>query len=104
MFRKVLEEGLLNHNQKSNTGAKPFDVVMVFKIFILQPYYNLDDTQLELQITDRLNFKKILGLESENKIPKKTVWVLNKRHYRINQLILKYIIFRYEQVIRLNIP
>ena len=50
MFRITLEGKLLNINKKSNAGAKPFDVVMMFKIIILQRYYGLGDKQVEYQI------------------------------------------------------
>lgn len=80
MFRDVLETKLLNHNKKNNAGAKPYDVVMMFKIMILQRYYGLGDTQIEYQILDRLSFKKFLGLESGDKIPdEKTVWAFREK-------------------------
>lgn len=62
MFRDTLEDALLNKEKKNNAGAKPFDVVMMFKILILQRYYGLGDTQLEYPIIDRTSFKKFLGL------------------------------------------
>ena len=71
MFREILEANLLNTNKKTNAGAKPFDVVMMFKIMILQRYYGLGDTQIEYQILDRLSFKKFLGLESGDKVHEK---------------------------------
>lgn len=79
IFRNTLEQGILNKDKKNNAGAKPFDVVMMFKIFILQRYYGLGDTQIEYQILDRLSFKKFLGLESGNKVPdEKTVWAFRE--------------------------
>jgi IS5 family transposase len=79
LFRKALEEGVLNQDKKSNAGAKPFDVVMMFKILILQRYYGLGDTQIEYQILDRLSFKRFLGLESGDKVPdEKTVWAFRE--------------------------
>ena len=60
---------ILNKDKKSNAGAKPYDVVMMFKIMILQRYYGLGDTQIEYQIHDRLSFKKFLCLESGDKVP-----------------------------------
>lgn len=78
-FRTTLEEGILNKDKKNNAGAKPFDVIMMFKILILQRYYGLGDTQLEYQIIDRLSFKKFLGLESGDKVPdEKTVWAFRE--------------------------
>ena len=79
MFRDKLESKLLNQNKKNNAGAKPYDVVMMFKIMILQRYYGLGDTQIEYQIYDRLSFKKFLGLASGDKVPdEKTVWLFRE--------------------------
>jgi hypothetical protein len=46
-----------NINKKNNAGATPYDVVMLFKILILQRYYGLGDSQVEYQILDRSSFK-----------------------------------------------
>jgi len=79
MFRNILEDALLNKEKKNNVGAKPFDVVMMFKILILQRFYGLGDTQIEYQIIDRTSFKKFLGLESGDKVPdEKTVWAFRE--------------------------
>jgi IS5 family transposase len=78
-FRSTLESKLLNTEKKNNAGAKPYDVVMMFKIMILQRYYGLGDTQVEYQIIDRMSFKKFLGLESGDKVPdEKTVWLFRE--------------------------
>lgn len=80
IFREVLEDGVLTKEKKSPAGAKPYDVVMMFKILILQRYYGLGDTQLEYQIIDRLSFKRFLGLESGDKVPdEKTVWAFREK-------------------------
>jgi IS5 family transposase len=62
-FRTSLESKLLNNAKKNNAGAKPFDVVMMFKILILQRYFGLGDSQVEFQIIDRISFKNFLGDE-----------------------------------------
>jgi transposase, IS5 family len=78
-FRNTLESKLLNTEKKNNAGAKPFDVVMMFKIMILQRYYGLGDKQVEFQIIDRLSFKKFSGLEPGDKVPdEKTVWLFRE--------------------------
>lgn len=80
MFRDTLENKLLNFSKKSNAGAKPFDVVMMFKILILQRYYGLGDEQVEYQILDRSSFKVFLGLSTGDKVPdEKTVWAFRER-------------------------
>ncbi len=43
MFRKTLEAGHLNESKKNNARAKPYDVVVMFKIIMLQRYYRLGD-------------------------------------------------------------
>ena len=63
-------------DRKNNSGRKPFDVVVMFKILILQSLYNLSDAQIEFQIRDRMTFMKFLGLSWESKVPdEKTVWL-----------------------------
>ncbi len=80
MFRELLESALLNTEKKSNAGAKPYGVVMLFKIIILQHYYGLGDQQVEYQILDRLSFKTFLDLSSGDKIPdEKTIWSFRER-------------------------
>ena len=80
MFRETLESKLLNKNKKSNAGAKPFDLVMMFKIIILQRYYGLGDKQIEYQIIDRTSFKKFLDIENVDSVPdEKTVWSFRER-------------------------
>lgn len=80
LFRESLESKLLNTNKKNNAGAKPYDVVMLFKILILQRYYGLGDSQVEYQILDRTSFKVFLGLETGDKVPdEKTIWSFRER-------------------------
>ena len=79
MFRPTLESKLLNTTKTSNAGAKPFDVVLMFKILILQRYYGLGDKQIEYQILDRISFKKFLCIETADKVPdEKTVWLFRE--------------------------
>ena len=79
VFRLTLEEKLLNTNKKSNAGAKPYDIVMMFKIIILQRYYGLGDKQVEYQIIDRTSFKNFLGIDTGDKVPdEKTVWAFRE--------------------------
>jgi IS5 family transposase len=47
----------------------------MFKILILQRYYNLSDSQIEYQILDRLSFCRFLDLSMNDRVPdEKTVW------------------------------
>lgn len=80
MFRGALEDVFENMSKKNNAGAKPYDVVMMFKVMIIKHYYNLSDHQVQYQITDRQSFKDFLGLASGDKVPdEKTIWAFSEK-------------------------
>ncbi len=71
--------------RKSNAGAKPIDVVLMFKILVLQQLNNLSDDRIEYQIRDRLSFMRFLGLQLESRVPDaKTVWLFRERLKELN--------------------
>ena len=78
-FRASLK-GVHEKARKSNAGAKPIDVVLMFKILVLQQLHNLSDDRMEYQIRDRLSFMRFLGLQMESRVPDaKTVWLFRER-------------------------
>jgi hypothetical protein len=80
MFRSELEEALLPKESKSNAGAKRYDVVMMFKLMVLQRYYNLSNEQTEYQIVDRTSFRRFLGLAEGDRVPDaRTIWLFRER-------------------------
>jgi IS5 family transposase len=71
--------------RKSNAGAKPIDVVLMFKIMVLQQLHNLSDDRIEYQIRDRLSFMRFLGLQLESREPDaKTIWLFRERLKELN--------------------
>ena len=67
-------------DRKSQAGAKPFDVVLMFKILVLQHLHSLSDDGIGYQIRDRFSFMCFLGLQLENQVPdSKTVWTFRER-------------------------
>ena len=78
-FRRELEV-IYVHERKSNAGRRPFDVVLMFKIMILQSLYNLSDDETEYQIMDRLSFMRFLGLDLDSRVPDaKTIWLFRSK-------------------------
>ena len=66
--------------RKSNAGAKPYDVVLMFKVLILQSLYNLSDDGIEYQILDRLSFMRFLSIDAGDKVPdSKTIWLFREK-------------------------
>jgi len=77
-FRDTIEK--VNKKKMVSAGPKPYDPLLMFKILILQRYYNLSDSQIEYQILDRLTFCRFLGLSLNDKVPdEKTVWDFRNR-------------------------
>jgi len=78
-FRPLLE-GVRDKERKSSAGRKPFDVVLMFKVLILQSLYNLSDEQTEFQIRDRLSFMRFLDLSLGDDVPDaKTIWLFREQ-------------------------
>jgi IS5 family transposase len=79
LFRTLLEP-VRDKERKSSAGRKPFDVVLMFKVLILQSLYNLSDEQTEFQIRDRLSFMRFLGLSLGDAVPDaKTIWLFREQ-------------------------
>jgi IS5 family transposase len=75
IFRKPLGEHFELGKDRSQGGRPSFDHLMMFKILILQRYYNLSDDSMEYAILDRLSFMRFLGLTIADKVPDaKTIW------------------------------
>lgn len=78
-FRPVLEQ-IHQKDRKSNAGRKPIDVIIMFKLLILQHLYNISDEDLEYQVNDRNSFMRFLGLGLEDRIPDATtVWLFREK-------------------------
>ena len=78
-FRPLLLDKL-HFLPKGEGGRKPYDYVLMFKILILQRYYNLGDDQTEYQICDRLSFMRFLKLTIADDVPdSKTIWHFRER-------------------------
>jgi len=81
-FRSMLEKiRFENPDNIKNAGRKPFDVVMMFKVVILQRLYNLSDDQTEFQLKDRRSFERFVSSgEIHCQIPDaKTIWLYKER-------------------------
>ncbi len=79
MFRTLLEDRLIQ-KAKGKGGRPAYDYVLMFKVLILQRYYNLSDEQLEYQINDRMSFMRFLDLTLADDIPdSRTIWAFSER-------------------------
>jgi IS5 family transposase len=85
--------------RKSNAGAKPYDVVMMFKILVIQSLYNLSDDAVEYQIMDRISFMRFLGLSLGDRVPDaKTIWLF--REQLTEAKLVKKLFRRFDEFLR----
>lgn len=75
-FRTILKFGFgLDQEHKGPGGRPPYDLVLRFKVLILQALYNLSDDSMEYQLNDRRSFMRFLDLTEKDPIPDaKTIW------------------------------
>jgi IS5 family transposase len=102
LFRAFLEDKLSVGIQ--NKGGRPaYDYVVMFKILVLQRYYNLSDDQTEYQINDRISFMRFLDFSIGDDIPdSKTVWVFREKltHLELVEPLFKLFL---QQLVSLNL-
>ena len=75
-IRYILEE---MYDNKSERGGRPnCDVILMFKILILQQWYGLSDLEVERQMADRISFMAFLGFPDP--FPdSRTIWLFRER-------------------------
>lgn len=75
-FRGILEE--MYNNQTEKGGRPNCDVILMFKILILQQWYGMSDLEVERQMADRISFMAFLGFPSP--FPdSRTIWLFRER-------------------------
>jgi hypothetical protein len=77
-FRAEIEPVVLTpeEDKKSSAGRKLIDVIVMFRMLVLQSLYNLSDEQVEYQASDRMSFMRFLRLGIEDRVPDgTTLWL-----------------------------
>lgn len=79
LFRADLE-GHLDYRCGPQGGRTPWCPVLMFKILVLQKYFDLSEEQTEFQILDRFSFQRFLGLDVGDEVPdKNSIWTFKER-------------------------
>lgn len=98
MFRPMLSK-IRKKERKSNAGRKPFDVVLMFKVLVIQSLYNLSDASTEYQIKDRISFMRFLGLGLSDNVPdEKTIWLFKEELGRLG--LVKKVFEKFDEYLR----
>jgi IS5 family transposase len=76
IFRAILNSIFCYRTYNNGKGGrKPWDVVLMFKILLLQEWNSIADDRTEYLINDRLSYQRFLGLGLGDKVPDaKTIW------------------------------
>lgn len=75
-IRRRLDE--MYHNKGEKGGRPNCDVILMFKILILQQWFGLNDLEVERQMADRISFMSFLGFP--NPPPdSRTIWLFKER-------------------------
>jgi len=68
---KLLRAGL-GRTAEITAGAKAYPAIQMFKILLLQQWYNLSDQDTESAMLDRISFIRFVGLSLEESVPDHT--------------------------------
>ena len=70
-----IDQLIKRHYDKGNSavGRTSYSGLLLFKITLLQTWYNLSDYEVEDQVNDRISFSKFLGLSLEDNCPDHSV-------------------------------
>jgi len=69
-------EVVLSRSDRTKGGRPPYNVVLMFKVLVLQSLYTLLDEKTEYQLKDRLSFMRFVGLTLRDPVPDaKTIWL-----------------------------
>jgi IS5 family transposase len=75
-IRRILDE--MYHNKSEKGGRPNCDVILMFKLLILQQWFGLNDLEVERQMADRISFMSFLGFP--NPPPdSRTIWLFKER-------------------------
>lgn len=75
----------------SNEGRPARDPIVLFKLLLLQRWYNLSDREVILQAQDRITFRKFLKIELGGDVPDDTTLVRFRERLDKNKLFDKLI-------------
>jgi IS5 family transposase len=79
-FLPILNKVFKAQEKDVALGGRPhYDYVMMFKILVIQQFYNLSDERTEFEINDKLTFMRFLGLRLGDTVPDtNTIWAFRE--------------------------
>lgn len=79
IFRPALYAAANKVEHKGPGGRPRWDLLLMFKVLVLQRIYNLSDEKTEYHIRDSLSFHRFLRLEVGDRVPdSRTIWLFRE--------------------------
>ena len=79
-FRPELQKSLAYKKNPDGRGRPPFDCVVMWKIVVLQAFYDCSDDQMEFMLRDRRSFIEFVGLHPHSEVPDaKSIWLFKNK-------------------------
>jgi IS5 family transposase len=70
-IEKLLKKGL-GRKDEPGRGAKAYPGLLMFKVFLLQSWYELSDQETENALLDRISFSRFAGISLSEEVPDHT--------------------------------
>ena len=98
LFRPDLEAAL-GYSDGAKGGRPAYDLILRFKILVIQAQNGLSDDKAEFPINDRRSFMRFLGLGLSDRVPDaKTIWMFRERLTRAG--VIDGLVRRFDDPIR----
>lgn len=79
LFLPLLNQGKPDHTKTRKGGRPPLPNLLMFKILILQELHSLSDEMTEFYISDRLTWRRFLGMSLSDAAPDRTsIWLFRE--------------------------
>lgn len=79
-FRHELQKALAYKQNQDGRGRPPFDCVVMWKVIVLQAFYDCSDDQMEFMLRDRRSFTEFVGLHPNSEVPDaKSIWLFKNK-------------------------
>ena len=62
----------LRRSEENCAGVKPYPALCMFKILLLQSWYELSDLDMEMALVDRYSFSRFVGISLDEDVPDHT--------------------------------
>ena len=80
-------EALLSRVYSKTRGRQSFPPLILFKSLLLQQWYNLSDYSLEDALSDRISFRRFVGISLSESVPDHSVFCRFRDQLRLHDLM-----------------